>query len=84
MSKLMTFKSTEDTLISFDDFTDNTAEYGSYWVEMCKSCVQKYNAGLVNKLDHGAMGTCSVAGCNNEADYYIDFEQSEVQFETCN
>lgn len=28
-------------------------------------------------LDDAGQGTCSVAGCQNEADYYIDFPEEE-------
>jgi hypothetical protein len=31
--------------------------------------------------DCGAMGTCSVKGCYNEAYYYVDFGMNEVSFE---
>lgn len=28
-----------------------------------------------------AQGICSVAGCSNEADYYVDFEYADYHFE---
>ena len=68
--------------IVFDDFVNNTAEYGSYYVEMCPNCYNKYRNVLGNRVDDGgsAQGICSVKGCDNEADYYVDFEKNEVEF----
>ena len=76
--KGMTYKS-----IVFDEYVNNTVEYGSYWVEMCEDCKNKYKHILGNRIDDGgaACGTCSVKGCNNEADYYVDFDMNEVEFE---
>lgn len=69
--------------IMFDDFVDNTEEYESYYVEMCPHCYNKYNTILDNRADDGraACGICSVRGCDNEADYYVDFDMNEVKFE---
>lgn len=38
---------------------------------------------LGKRADNGgtACGTCSVKGCENEADYYVDFDKSEVKFD---
>ena len=67
--------------IAFDDYTDNTKEYFTYWSEMCSHCLNKNKDILENKYHYGAMGTCSVQGCENEADYYVDFNMTEVSFE---
>ena len=69
--------------ISFDDYVNNVSEYNSYWVEMCPSCYNKYKDILGNRVDDGgcACGTCSVYGCENEADYYVDFNKDEVSFD---
>lgn len=64
--------------IVFDDFEDNTEEYQSYWVEMCPHCHNKYKGILGKRASHGAIGTCSVKGCENEAEYYVDFEETKV------
>lgn len=71
--------------IIFDDYVDNTEEYGSYWVEMCLHCYNKYRSILGNRIDDGgtAQGTCSVRGCENKADYYVDFDKNEVEFKDC-
>lgn len=69
--------------IIFDDFTNNTKEYGTFWTEMCPECYKKYKDIIGVRADDGgvACGTCSVEGCENEADYYVDFDQNEVQFD---
>ena len=66
--------------IVFDDYQDNVKEYNSYWVEMCPHCLDKYKDILEDKYSDGAGGTCSVQGCENEADYYVDFALTEVNF----
>lgn len=78
----MIYTSKRGTQIVFDDYVDNTKEFNSYWVEMCPQCYQKYRDIIRNKADDGgtAPGTCSVAGCENEADYYVDFNVNEVSF----
>lgn len=78
----MIFTSKRGKKIIFDDYVDNTKEYDSYWVEMCPHCHNKYKGILGNRVDDGAsaFGTCSVKGCENEANYYIDFHKDEVTF----
>jgi hypothetical protein len=79
----MIYTSPRGKQIIFDDFADNTAEHQSYWVEMCPHCHNKYRGILGNRADDGgtACGTCSVEGCENEADYYVDFDEKEVSFD---
>lgn len=81
MSKMI-FESPSGAKVVFDDFTDNTEEYGSYWVEMCSRCYEKYGAFLELRVDESgsACGTCSVEGCEHQADYYVDFDEREVRF----
>ena len=78
----MIYTSKRGKQIVFDDFEDNTEEYDSYWVEMCPHCHNKYKGILGNRADDGgtACGTCSVKGCENDADYYVDFNMNEVTF----
>jgi DNA (cytosine-5)-methyltransferase 1 len=64
----------ENNVVCFDDVVKN--EDGGYWACICKDCVKKHNISE-NLLDNAGQGTCSVAGCWNEADYYIDFPQIE-------
>lgn len=49
---------------------------------MCPHCHNKYKGILGNRADDGgiAWATCYVKGCNNEADYYVDFDMNEVEF----
>lgn len=81
----MIYTSKRGKQIIFDDYVNNTEEYGSYWVEMCPHCYNKYRNILGNRVDDGgiAQGTCSVRGCTNEADYYVDFDKNEVEFREC-
>ena len=77
----MIFKSEHNEKIVFDDYVDNTEEYDSYYVEMCEDCLNKHKDILGNRVDDGgACGICSVKGCNNVADYYVDFDKNEVEF----
>lgn len=64
----------ENNVVCFDDVVKN--EDGGYWACICKDCVKKHNISE-SLLDDAGQGTCSVAGCWNEADYYIDFPQIE-------
>lgn len=68
--------------IVFDDYTDDTEKYSTYWVEMCPHCYSKYKDILGSRADDGgtACSTCSVKGCDKEADYYVDFDMNEVEF----
>lgn len=79
MSTLI-YHSKRGKTIEFDDFVDNRNEYGTYYVEMCKHCHNKYRGILGSRCDDGgtAQGTCSVNGCSNQADYYVDFGIHEV------
>lgn len=80
--KNMIYTSKRGKQIVFDDYTDDTEKYGTYWVEMCPHCHNKYRSILGNRADDGgtACSTCSVKGCNSEANYYVDFSMNEVEF----
>lgn len=67
----------EGTRIVFDDFE---REGDSCWAELCPACLGKYRKILAGHASDGAAGTCSVKGCQNEADYYLDFKKEEVSF----
>lgn len=64
----------ENEIIPFDDFAKN--EDGRYWACICEKCVKQNNISE-NLLDDVGVGICGVAGCENEADYYIDFPEIE-------
>ena len=78
----MKFTAANGKSIIFDDFVDNTKEYDSYWATMCPACYNKHKDILGKRAgDKGeASGTCSVKGCQNEADYYVDYDKNEVSF----
>ncbi len=62
--------------INFDDYTKN--DDGTLWAQICNTCVVNYQ--VENKLlDDSGSGICGVLGCENEADYYIDFPSEEVK-----
>ena len=65
----------ENEQICFDDFAQDK-ENGHYWACICEKCVQKYGVSK-ELLDEAGQGACSVQGCQNEADYYIDFPEIE-------
>lgn len=61
--------------VVFDDFTRD--EYG-YWSQICQHCVDKYKINY-NRLAEDSHGICGVSGCENQADYYIDFEENMIK-----
>lgn len=66
----------ENEVVRFDDFVQDK-ENGHYWGHICKECVKKYGISEMF-LDNGCGdGICGVQGCENEADFYIDFPEVE-------
>lgn len=82
--KEMVFHAENGQELIFDDFSDNLEEYDSYWAELCPDCYKRYGEVLGNRVDECgcARGICSIKGCANEADYYIDFKANEVVINT--
>jgi len=78
----MIYTSKRGKQIIFNNFGDNTKEYNSYWVGMCPHCHNKYRGILGKRCDDRdtARGTCCVKGCENKADYYVEFDKNEVKF----
>lgn len=78
----MKFIAQDGTEVIFDDWCDETEdeELGGYWVGICNECLNKYNV-FGNRIDECGSGCCSVKGCRNEADHYVDFSRDEVVFE---
>lgn len=74
-SRLMSYGSGDDKVV-FDDFV---AEEDGCWAEICPACLERYKQLLAGRTDDGAMGICSVKGCQNDAEYYVDFEMDEVR-----
>ena len=79
--RTMVITSPRGKQIVFDDFCED-ADFDIIWVEMCRTCMAKYRGILGQRPDDGgtACATCSVAGCEKEADYYVDFKAKEVEF----
>ena len=66
--------------IEFDDYVDEVEEYGTCYVHICESCYQKHKKKIGNRIDIGsANGYCSVEGCWNDADHYVDFVPDDIQ-----
>ena len=80
MKKNMKFVAHNGASIVFDDWNDEVEEYGTYWGGMCQECFNKFKNILGDIVSDGS-GCCSVKGCENEADYYVDFLKDEVTFE---
>lgn len=85
-SENMVFASADGKVV-FDDYAEYVDDSSDerevcYWAEICKECLAKYRKVLGNgRIDEGsAQGICSVKGCENEADSYVDFGSSEVFF----
>lgn len=85
MFENLVYTSKRGKQIVFDDFCDdyaNDEEFPPFiWVEMCPHCHRKYRGILGGRCDDGgsAQGTCSVKGCDNTANYYVDFNPNEVK-----
>jgi hypothetical protein len=58
--------------IVFDDVSEKIDSELNDWSQICQPCVTKYSVHI-RHLDEAGQGTCGVEGCENEADYYIDF-----------
>lgn len=72
MKKLVISKNGEKVI--FDDFTDEREEdYCGVWACVCKSCAEKYKSVLFDHMDDCGSGCCSVDGCENDGDFYVDF-----------
>lgn len=61
-------------VIEFDDYTDDE---DNVWSQICNDCKQQLDFDYA-KLSDGGSGICGVKGCNNEADYYIDFKENQI------
>lgn len=64
---------------SYEDQHGNPVPFA--WVGMCPSCHRKYRGILGNRCDNAGSGACSVKGCEQMAEWYVDFSADEVQEE---
>ena len=71
--------------VLFDNYVDDHAqdeEFAYYWTQICQSCLEKHKIPK-SMLDNGVGGCiCGVDGCENEADYYVDFPVDKVTMTT--
>lgn len=77
----LAYKLKDGNDLLFDDYINESEDYGTYYVLMCEDCRRKYAENFKHEpkaVTSGANGICSVCGCENEADYYIDFDTSHV------
>jgi len=50
-----------------------------HWSGICETCLKDHPIEE-NLLDNGGSGICDIKGCSDEADYYVDFIDSELEF----
>lgn len=63
--------------IIFDDWGEHE---NSIWASVCEKCLQKYKDKLKKEAsESGSYSICSIEGCENEADYYVDFNDIYVK-----
>lgn len=81
----MIYKTTSGEEIRFDDFHKSTDNSENPWAAICPGCRAKY----VNELEEASVSRCpasseicGVEGCNNEVDFYVDFQKEQVEFTT--
>jgi hypothetical protein len=61
----------------FDDWTpqEQGQNYDTdTWTQVCTKCANKHK---LKNLDDAGQGICGVEGCENESDYYYDFNREE-------
>jgi len=64
--------------IEFDDYSID-AEDKHVWGCICEECAKKHKiSNLLLDRNYGN-STCSVKGCHNEADFYIDFPDLDLE-----
>ena len=80
MEMVYTAKSGEKIVFDwFSEFSDDSGDPVAFWAEICPACREKYKHILTGKYESGcACGSCSVMGCSNESDSYVDFALDEV------
>lgn len=61
-----------DTSLIFDDIE---LEENEAWSQICSRCAERYNIPQDLISQCAGMPICGVEGCQNEADYYIDFKE---------
>ena len=77
----MIYKTTSGEEIRFDDFHKSTDNSEKPWAAICSGCRAKY----VKELEEASVSRCpacseicGVEGCNNEVDFYVEFQKEQV------
>lgn len=84
--KLLVFTADNEDRIVFDEWTDERGwkrdEGCDFWVYMCEECRRKYAHLLGGRVspEDGNSDWCSVSGCGNSGNYYVDFAEGEVTY----
>jgi hypothetical protein len=61
--------------VLFDDWEE---EEEGCWSQICSECLKKHPKLKATTSECGGPGLmCAVAGCDNEAGYYIDFKEDD-------
>ena len=70
--------------VEFDFYTRSTIDcfepkHSYHWSRICATCLNKVKARpfQITKTD-GISAPCGVNGCENEVDFYIDFDGTET------
>ena len=65
--------------IHFDDFVSKEDVSGDEvgWSQICQDCIDKYELDPRALSSLAGEAICGVEGCENEADYYVDFHEEE-------
>jgi hypothetical protein len=64
--------------VTFDDFVLKYQDEYCDWSQICLPFASKHHISE-NLLDSAGQGVCGVEGCSNEADFYIDFPDGELE-----
>lgn len=64
--------------IIFEDIEKKQKDGYNDWSGICQKCIDKYNINESMLDGSCGSGCCMVSGCENEADYYIDFEDGDI------
>jgi hypothetical protein len=65
--------------ITFDDAVSKEDDGINAWSQVCNKCVDKHHIEQDKLSPVPSECICGVEGCENEADYYIDFDDEELK-----
>ena len=74
--------------VMFDDWTEEVDADGErfLWVSVCDECLKKHERVLRKACvdDDFGSGICSVCGCENDSDHYVDFYHNNEEIKIDN